>query len=207
MHFDFPPTPKELYIIRHGQTELNRLGLVQGSGVDADLNETGREQSRRFFLKYASAGFDKVYTSALRRSQQSVEKFIQLGLPTEALADLNEISWGNKEGKPISPEENELYYQMLERWGQGETHLPFAGGESPDQVGERLFRALSHVLSKPEEKKVLICMHGRAMRILLCLLLRYPLSSMEGFPHQNLCLYKAVWTGSVFQLQVCNQAV
>jgi probable phosphoglycerate mutase len=207
MFSDFPPAVKELYIIRHGQTEMNRLGLVQGSGVDSDLNDTGREQARRFFLKYASAGFDKVYTSALKRTHQSVEKFVQLGLPTEALADLNEISWGNKEGKPITPEENELYYATLRAWGEGQTHIPFAGGESPDEVAKRLQRAVAHILSRPEEDKVLLCMHGRAMRVLLCLLLGYPTRCMEGFPHQNLCLYKAVWTGSRFHLQVCNEAV
>ncbi len=31
---------KELYIIRHGETELNRLGIVQGRGVNSDLNDT-----------------------------------------------------------------------------------------------------------------------------------------------------------------------
>ena len=207
MFSDFPPHVKELYIIRHGQTEMNRLGLVQGSGVDTDLNDTGRDQARRFFLRHASAGFDKIYTSGLKRSQQSVEKFVQLGIKQEALPDLNEISWGNKEGKPITPEENEQYYQMLRAWAQGQTHLPFAGGESPDHVAERLVRGLAHIFSKPEEKKVLVCMHGRAMRILLCKLLHYPVYCMEAFPHTNLCLYKAVWTGSRFQLHICNQQI
>lgn len=205
--FAFPPVPKELYIIRHGQTELNRLGLVQGSGVDADLNDTGREQARKFFLRHASAGFDKVYTSALKRSQQSVEKFTQLGIATEALAEFNEISWGNKEGRPITPAENEEYYERLQAWAAGQTHLPFAGGESPDEVAVRLGRGLQTLFARPEEQKVLLCMHGRAMRILLCLLLGYPLSSMEAFPHNNLCLYKAVWTGTRFQLPICNQQV
>ena len=205
--FPYPPDLKEIYFIRHGQTELNRLGMVQGSGIDSDLNDTGRDQSRRFFLKYASAGFDKVYTSALKRSQQSVEKFVQLGLPTEALPDLNEISWGTKEGRPITIEDNQLYYDMLQIWSSGGTDQPFAGGESPDAVAIRLRRAIGYLFTKPEEKKVLVCLHGRALRILLCLLLGYPLKCMEGFPHQNLCLYKAVWTGTRFQLQVCNQVM
>ena len=43
---------KQLYIIRHGETELNRLGIVQGRGVDASLNETGITQAEAFFQKY-----------------------------------------------------------------------------------------------------------------------------------------------------------
>jgi probable phosphoglycerate mutase len=180
---------------------------VQGSGVDSDLNDTGRDQARRFFLQYASDGFDKIYTSALKRAQQSVEKFVQLGIEQEALPELNEISWGNKEGKPITPSEDAVYHETLKRWAAGETHLPFAGGESPDHVAKRLLAGLTHIFKAEGEQKILICMHGRAMRILLCLLLQYPIRSMEAFPHQNLCLYKAVWTGTRFQLQICNQPV
>ena len=40
---------KEIYIIRHGETELNRLGIVQGRGVDSDLNDTGRAQAEAFY--------------------------------------------------------------------------------------------------------------------------------------------------------------
>jgi len=207
MFSDFPPQVKELYIIRHGQTEMNRLGLVQGSGVDTDINDTGRDQARRFFLRHASSGFDKIYTSALKRSQQSVEKFVQLGIPQQALPELNEISWGTKEGNIISPEENVIYYQTLRAWASGQTDLPFAGGESPDHVAQRLLQGLAKIFVNTDEKRVLVCMHGRAMRVLLCLLVGYPVSGMEAFHHTNLCLYKAVFTGTRFQLHICNQQI
>jgi len=57
------------------------------------------------------------------------------------------------------------------------------------------------MLSRPEEETVLICMHGRAMRIMLCNLLRYPLSCMDDFEHQNLCLYQLEYTGSMFTVK------
>jgi probable phosphoglycerate mutase len=59
---------------------------------------------------------------------------------------------------------------------------------------------MDYIMSKPEEKTVLICMHGRAIRILLCLLLNYPLKSMDMFEHQNLCLYKVSYTGSMYSV-------
>lgn len=40
---------KTLYIVRHGQTELNRLGVVQGRGMDTDLNDEGRTQASQFY--------------------------------------------------------------------------------------------------------------------------------------------------------------
>ena len=51
------------------------------------------------------------------------------------------------------------------------------------------------------DRTVLVCMHGRAMRILLCQLLRYPIWEMDAFPHENLCLYELVWTGTMAQVR------
>lgn len=41
-------TFKKIYIIRHGQTDFNLKGIVQGSGVDSSLNDFGVAQSRAF---------------------------------------------------------------------------------------------------------------------------------------------------------------
>ncbi|MFD2515432.1 histidine phosphatase family protein [Pontibacter locisalis] len=189
---------KKVYIIRHGQTDYNLNGIVQGSGVDSSLNEEGRQQAAKFFQKYQDVAFDKIYTSTLQRSVQSVQHFINLGIPHEKHAGLNEINWGNREGTRITPEEDEYYHNMLQRWCDGETGICIEGGESPDLVAERQKEFVKLMLSRPEEKNVLICMHGRAMRILLCTILHYPLRCMDEFQHQNLCLYQLDFTGSMF---------
>ena len=43
------PVLKTLYIVRHGQTDLNKKGIVQGRGRDTDLNKEGRRQADMFF--------------------------------------------------------------------------------------------------------------------------------------------------------------
>src|SRR5687768_4016565 len=75
---------KKIYLIRHGQTDFNLKNIVQGSGVDTDLNDKGRSQAEAFYNKYKHVPFDKVYTSALKRSMQSVDLFVKSGIPTEA---------------------------------------------------------------------------------------------------------------------------
>ena len=74
------------------------------------------------------------------------------------------------------------------------------GGESPLDVALRQREALDLILSRTHEQNVLICMHGRALRILLCQLLRYPLRSMDMFEHQNLGLYQVTFSGSMFSV-------
>lgn len=192
---------KKVYLLRHGQTDFNLRNIVQGSGVDTDLNEFGRRQARCFFEAYKHIAFDKVYTSALRRSQQSVQQFMSMNIPHTALVGLNEISWGTKEGHRVTPEEDEYYHYMLRQWQIGNTNLRIEGGESPDDVVKRMKPAVDHILSQQNEKTVLVCMHGRAIRILLCYLLNYPMRCMDMFEHQNLCLYVLNYTGAMFSVE------
>jgi len=90
---------KTFYFIRHGQTDLNRKGIVQGRGVDSPLNETGFRQARAFYEAFRGVPFDKIYTSTLLRTKQTVQLFLDSGIPSDELAGLDEISWGIYEGK------------------------------------------------------------------------------------------------------------
>ena len=195
---------KKIYVVRHGQTDLNLKGIVQGSGVDSSLNDTGRAQALAFFENYKHIPFDKVYTSALKRTKETVVNFVQIGIPVEALAGINEISWGKNEGKMITPEEDAYYHRMLKQWGEGNTSLRIDGGESPQEVAARQKPALKYIMDKTEEKTILICMHGRAIRIILCQLMNRPLQAMDSFEHQNLCLYLINYSGSSFVIEKHN---
>ncbi|WP_400190209.1 histidine phosphatase family protein [Hymenobacter sp. B81] len=193
---------KKIYLIRHGQTYFNVRGIVQGSGVDAPLNDAGRQQAAQFHAAYQHLPFARVYTSTLMRTHQSVQPFLAAGLPQEQHRALDEISWGRREGTRITPEEDIEYHGLLRAWQRGETHLGLAGGESPEQVAARQRPFIDEVLrGRPDEETILVCMHGRAMRVLLCQLLNYPLSAMDHFEHRNLCLYRVHYTGSMFSVQ------
>lgn len=195
---------KKIYLVRHGQTDYNLKGIVQGSGIDAPINATGRLQADHFFNTYKDVSFDKVYTSALQRSIQSVEKFIELGIPHKILTGLNEINWGIREGKVIIPGEDVYFQSVIDAWQSGNTSLVIEGGESPEDVMERQKLALQELLKNDDEETILICMHGRAMRIFLCLILNYPLSRMDEFEHHNLCLYLLNYEDGVFEIEQAN---
>lgn len=195
---------KKIYLVRHGQTDYNLQGIVQGSGIDASLNETGRKQADLFFEKFNSVRFDKVYTSALQRSIQSVEKFIEMGIPHQVVPELNEINWGTREGMKITPEEDAYYHDVLRQWQEGNVSLEIEGGESPQQVFDRQTKAIELILSNTQEEQILVCMHGRAMRVLLCQMLNYPLRCMDMFEHSNLCLYRLNYLGSMFNVEQFN---
>jgi broad specificity phosphatase PhoE len=198
---------KTLYIVRHGQTDLNKQGIVQGRGMDTELNAEGRLQADLFYQSYKDVAFDKIYISELRRTQQSIQQFIDLGIPFEKLSGLDELAWGIYEGKPSTPETQLAFLKVMRSWTSGDLDVKFEGGESPNEVQARQKEALKTIMSHPDEKTVLICMHGRAMRLLLCLLTRQPLTKMEDFPHQNLVLYKVIFDGDQFEIIDFNNSI
>lgn len=201
------PTSKTIYLIRHGETDYNRKGIVQGSGVDADLNELGRAQANSFYNFYRNTAFQKVYISKLKRTYQSVQQFIEEEkLPFESHAGLNEISWGTKEGKMPNYLDDEYYKNLIHNWNSGNVTMSTDQGESPMDVRLRQMPVIDLILSRPEEETVLVCMHGRAIRILLTTLLEKPLSDMDTFEHQNLCLYILTYDyfSNTFTLETAN---
>lgn len=197
---------KQIYIIRHGETELNRQGIVQGRGINSDLNDTGRAQAEAFYQKYIDIPFDKIYTSSLKRTWQTVQKFIDSKLPWEQLTGLDELAWGVWEGKANTEDSRDAFRLMLETWQQGDYTAHFDGGESVQDVYNRLKEPMQILMSRPEEETILLCMHGRAMRVFLCLLLNKPLSEMTEFPHQNTVLYKVGFENGKFSMLEFNNA-
>jgi probable phosphoglycerate mutase len=195
---------KELYIIRHGETDLNKKGIVQGRGIDSDLNDMGLAQAAAFYAMYKDLPFDKVYTSVLKRTQQTVQQFIDAGRVWEKYPELDELAWGEWEGKHTDEHTIGAFKDITEKWQSGDYNAHFKGGESPNDVAIRLKRMIGLIKSRPAEKLILVCMHGRALRLLMCLLDNKPLREMYDFPHQNTGLYRLGLTGDVFSILETN---
>jgi broad specificity phosphatase PhoE len=195
---------KEFYIIRHGETELNKQGIVQGRGINSDLNDTGRAQAAAFYARYKDLPFDKVYTSALKRTHQTVKGFIEAGIPWEQHPELDELAWGEWEGKQTSENTIGAFKDITEKWQSGDYDAHFNGGESPNDVAIRLKEIIQVFKHTPDEKLVLVCMHGRALRLLMCLLSDKPMSAMYDFPHQNTGLYRVTLSGGQFTITDAN---
>lgn len=191
---------KNIYIIRHGQTDYNLQNRVQGRGIDSSLNATGNEQAEAFFKRYCNIPFDKIYVSELKRTLESVRHFLDLGIPYEKLSGLDEISWGKHEGQAYDPKMHQIYLDTVEGWAKGKLELAVGGGESPLEVVDRQKNAMTHIMSQNDETNILIATHGRAMRMLICWLLNYPLEQMDVFEHANLCLYQLHFSGGLYRV-------
>lgn len=181
---------KHIYIVRHGETDYNRRGLIQGSGVDAPLNETGRRQARAFYEKYRTQPFEVVLTSRLQRTHQTMQPFFEAGLPWEQYAEINEMCWGEHEGKASSPALIAEYQAIKASWSAGDYDVRVRAGESARELAERLQRFVDMLRQRPE-RYILICSHGRAMCGLVTVMKRDPLFTMNEYQHSNTGLWLA----------------
>ena len=174
-----------LYIMRHAQTEYNKKGIIQGSEVDSDINDFGENQSSLFYNFYKSIPFDMVYVSALKRTYQTVRRFAEAGIPCKKLKEFNEISWGINQGKSDDLKE---YEQLINSWVSGNLDEKFENGESPNEMSERLVKGFDKVI-KENHENVLLCIHGRALRILLSKIIDKDLTKMDKYTHSNTGVY------------------
>ncbi len=171
--------------MRHAETEFNRKGIIQGSEVDSSINNVGDYQAERFYNFYKNINFDKIYVSGLRRTYQTIIRFVNSGIQCEKLDEFNEISWGVNQGKSDNLDE---YENLIKTWINGDLDNKFKSGESPNEMSKRLIKGFNHVISEGFST-VLLCIHGRAMRILLSKIIDNDLTRMDKYVHSNTGLY------------------
>jgi probable phosphoglycerate mutase len=201
--YDLQLMTKTIYIVRHGQTDFNIKQVVQGRGVNSDLNETGHKQAKFLYDHYRHVPFDVVYTSKLKRTHQTMADFISDEIAHEVRDSLDEIDWGIFEGVEHHADLQKTYYDIISSWKNGDLTIKIEGGESAQDLKDRLLPFVQE-LKESSAQNILICTHGRTLRVLMCLLLGKPVTQMDDFSHDNTCVYKLQYDGNNFQLEMEN---
>lgn len=190
----------KLYIIRHAETEYNKKGIIQGSEVDSDINDVGESQANSFYEYYKNINFDKIYVSDLKRTFQTIRRFTENGLSYEKLKEFNEISWGINQGKSDDLED---YARLIDTWLAGNLDNKFEEGESPNEMSVRLVKGFNKVLDDDHDT-VLLCIHGRALRILLSKIIDNDLTKMDKYVHSNTGLYILEYKNGKYEILGSN---
>ena len=178
----------ELYLVRHAQTEYNRLGIVQGQGIDASINDHGRDQARLLARRLAEVDLDALYASTLTRSVQTARAIAERhsrSLPIREEAGLDEISWGVLEGEGPSPEIQKRMCAIKKAWRNGDYDRRLEGGESAEEVRRRGSITVRRIAERHEGGTVIAVVHGRFLRIVLSDLLGFETARMHEMDHSN----------------------
>lgn len=153
-----------LYLIRHGETEENRRGILVGS-TDVPLSETGREQASSLAQLARSLPVDAVYASPLQRAVETA--LLVFGKEARILTDsrLKEMHFGEWEGLPfaeIAGRYPEAWSQWLKDW----ENSPIPGADEFRAFAVRLLGCCEEILQAHEGGSVAIVSHGGCLRTL-----------------------------------------
>ncbi len=156
---------RALWLVRHGESDWNALGLCQGQMAGPRLSALGRRQARRCARALADEPIGLVVTSDLARAAQTVAPIGQaLGIDVVTDPRLRERSLGDAEGLPsaaLGPDRSGIDGG----WVVDPDVAP-AGGESVRQLYERVVGSVCEHLRHGEGEVALVC-HGGVVRVLL----------------------------------------
>ena len=138
-------------LVRHGQTDWNRDGLLQGR-TDIPLNDTGRGQAHETGQALRVRGFDGIYASPLSRALETAGIIAdELGMPAPiAVPGLEERSYGRAEGM-TGP-------QIRAAFGDNRADIP--EWENDETLLDRVLGALSTLAAHHAGERILVVVHG-----------------------------------------------
>lgn len=136
----------DLYMMRHGQTLFNLRHMIQG-WCDAPLTELGIGQARVAgeYFKNKGITFDHAYSSTAERACDTLE--LVCDMPYERVKGLKEMNFGKYEGQSEAMNPPLPYLDFFKK---------YAGGESQDEVQERMVKTVGEIMAQEGHESVLI---------------------------------------------------
>lgn len=155
-------------LVRHGQTEWNRIRRVQGQ-IDAKLDETGIEQARLVGERLAhEEGIAAVYASDLSRAMDTAKAIVSHHAKLEITADkrMREISFGPWEGRYWTEFEGEDAEQF-QQWRNDVTSITIPGIESIEDFAGRVKSFMDEMVARHSDDKILVAAHGGSINMFI----------------------------------------
>ena len=192
------PEPKELLLVRHGQSTANARGIWQGQ-MEFPLSEEGRRQANLAGHALTREPFDGLYSSPLSRAFETAELirretgFSGAVVPIEGLSERH---GGTLEGRTW-PEQEERNPQLAQKFLAipEEERWALVGAETDERLIERFGRAISVIRARhPDGSRIVVVSHGGVMRAFLRNL--FGPETLPGMQRaSNASITRISWTG------------
>jgi 2,3-bisphosphoglycerate-dependent phosphoglycerate mutase len=184
---------KNILLIRHGQSEWNKLNLFTGF-KNVELSEQGVEEANRAGKNFKNINlkFDLVYTSELKRAQDTAKIILEnLGQYDELNSsgkiikniNLNERDYGDLTGLNKKETADKFGEDQVHKWRRGYSDRP-PNGESLEDVVARVSKyfdsEIFNQIKNQNINNILIAAHGNSLRALLIVMSIYTANEING---------------------------
>ncbi len=167
-----------LLLVRHGNTNLDNVKKFWGK-TDVELSADGIRQAEKLRDRLATQRIDAIYASNLSRARLTAEIIASKHhLDITTRAELSEINFGLVEGLTFD-EISQLYPELAETLSNWNTRPKFPGGESLDELNNRVQKFLKRLKKHKPEEAILIVAHFGTLRLIICNLLEIGLEHWQ----------------------------
>lgn len=176
-----------IYLIRHGETEWNRQGRLQGHS-NVKLSPEGIHQAQLLANHMPIPHVDAIYSSDLARAVATAEILAErFHLAVYKMPELRENYFGNWEGKSMGELATECPDDFGKFFTAPEEFSP-PNGENFLHCQARVTNALSRIISRHDNQNVLVVAHGALIRLALCAALDMPIHKMWAIGQFNMAM-------------------
>jgi len=169
-----------LILIRHGETDWNRIGRCQGV-ADIVLNENGRQQAKELGESLKNHDIKAVYSSDLKRALETAQHIAEHHNITVRLEPgLQEMDQGDLEGLSFT-DIRDKYAEVLKQWRESPETLRLPSGESLVEVQNRAWKVFEKVHNSHLGETVVVVSHNLTIITLLCKITGVGLKGFRDF--------------------------
>lgn len=173
-----------LLLVRHGQSEWNALGRVQGQ-QDVALSTLGMAQAEAVAAALATEKAVAVFSSDLQRAVATAAPIAsQQRVDVQPTPLLRELAFGLWEGMRWADVRTE-YAEFMALWAKDVTANTPPAAETVESLALRGETLLQQWRRDYPEETVIVVTHGGMIRTLLCLALELPLKALQSFGCDN----------------------
>lgn len=194
---------KNLYLLRHAQSEYNERGIFQGR-LDSDLTPLGFVQARLVAQDFLDKNIEIIYSSPQRRAYKTALMVADiLGLDVVVDERIREMSFGEYEGKhfwTLMEKEGELF----RAWLSNPLKNPLPTQENMENFRERVESFLKDILNG-NYKSILIVAHGGTLHALVCLAIGLGLENLWNIHMDNTGITQLSYNSGRFELKHLNR--
>ena len=181
-----------LYLIRHGETEWNKLGKFQGS-KNIPLSEDGVSQAKDL-AERLNGNFDYIYTSPLIRAKKTAEiiseksKIVPIIFP-----DMREINYGDWEGLTLKEIKTSFSHEF-KLWKTDKIEAPICGGDgSLKNASVRAKNSVLKIVQAHPGKKIVIVAHGGIIKAAIIGLFNFDMTMYHKIYIGNTSITKLIF--------------
>ena len=168
----------KVYLLRHGESEANRRGILAGPDNSIDLTEKGRKDSRKASKYLCKVDLTHIYTSPISRCIQTIDLLINSKpqIPVSVDGRIQEMNYGDWNGKELNLLSKTREWKRIQNQP---SKFKFPQGESFTQLRRRVQSFLTEISEL--QGPVLVVSHGDVIKMMLTCTLDLSTDNFQKF--------------------------